>query len=148
MFSFHVDPDLDILFEKLIAQIGARLGLGAQLCFEAPGDLWIDIVKMQRLTLGQWGCPLENGPKLANRQIAVQKTKKNSGLHLKTRSTHYARLRSRGFHANPHSNPVFFFNIFSGLIDCNGTRTHNHLVHLPLNQTGQFVLMVECSVTN
>ena len=39
MFSFHVDPELDILFEKLAAQIGARLGLGTQLCFKAPSDL-------------------------------------------------------------------------------------------------------------
>ena len=30
MFSFHVDPDLDIL-EKLAAQIVARAGLGTQL---------------------------------------------------------------------------------------------------------------------
>ena len=50
MFIFHVDPDLDILFEKLIAQIGAWPGLGTQLRFETPHDLWIDIVKMQRLT--------------------------------------------------------------------------------------------------
>ena len=50
MFSFHVDPNLDILFEKLTAQIGARPGLETQLCFEAPGDLWVDIVKMQQLT--------------------------------------------------------------------------------------------------
>ena len=49
MFSFHVDPDLDILFEKSTAQIGARPGLGTQLRFEAPGDLWVDIVKMQQL---------------------------------------------------------------------------------------------------
>ena len=39
MFSFHVDPDLDTLFEKLTAQIGARPGLGTQLCLEAPGGL-------------------------------------------------------------------------------------------------------------
>ena len=52
MFSFHLDLDLDILFEKLTAQIGARLGLGTLLCFEAPGDLWVNIVKMQQLTLG------------------------------------------------------------------------------------------------
>ena len=50
MFSFHVDPNLDILFEKLTAQIGARPGLETQFCFEAPGDLWVDIVKMQQLT--------------------------------------------------------------------------------------------------
>ena len=51
MFSFHVEPNLDVLFEKLTAQIGARQGLGIQLCFEVPGDIWVDIVKMQRLTL-------------------------------------------------------------------------------------------------
>ena len=50
MFSFHVNPDLDILFEKLTAQIGARPGLETQLCFEASGDLWVDIAKMQQLT--------------------------------------------------------------------------------------------------
>ena len=47
MFSFHVDPDLDTLFEKLAAQISARMGLGIQLHFETPGDLWVDFVKMQ-----------------------------------------------------------------------------------------------------
>ena len=51
MFKFHIDPDSDTLFEKLTAQIGARLGLGTQLCFEAPDDLWVNIVKMQQLTL-------------------------------------------------------------------------------------------------
>ena len=35
MFGFHFDPDPDILFEKLTARIGTRLGLGTQLCFEA-----------------------------------------------------------------------------------------------------------------
>ena len=28
MFSSHVDPDFDISFEKLTAQIGAQSGLG------------------------------------------------------------------------------------------------------------------------
>ena len=28
MFSFHVDPDLDILFEKLTVQIVSRMVLG------------------------------------------------------------------------------------------------------------------------
>ena len=50
MFNFHVYPDLDILFEKLTAQIGAPPGLGTQLCFEASSDLWVNIVKMQGLT--------------------------------------------------------------------------------------------------
>ena len=45
MFSFHVDLDLDVLFEKLTAQIGARPGLGTQHC-----DLSVDIVKIQQLT--------------------------------------------------------------------------------------------------
>ena len=35
MFGFRFDPDPDILFEKLTARIGTRLGLGIQLCFEA-----------------------------------------------------------------------------------------------------------------
>ena len=52
MFSFHVDPDLDILFEKSTIQIGAVPGLETQLCFDAAGDLWVDIVKLQGLILG------------------------------------------------------------------------------------------------
>ena len=51
MFSFYVNPDLDILFEKLTAQIDARLGLRTLLRFEAPGNIWVDIIKMQQLTL-------------------------------------------------------------------------------------------------
>ena len=51
LFSFHVDPDLDILLEKLTAQIATHPGLGTQICFEAPGDRWVDIVKMEQLTL-------------------------------------------------------------------------------------------------
>ena len=47
MFSFHVDPDFDILFEKLAAQIGAWLGLRARTCFKAPGNPQVDIIKMQ-----------------------------------------------------------------------------------------------------
>ena len=47
MLSFHVDPDLDILFEQLSAQRGARLGLGTQLRFDDPGDLWVNIIKTQ-----------------------------------------------------------------------------------------------------
>ena len=47
MFSFHVDPDLDILFETLTAQISARPGLGTQPCAEIPGDFWINIFKVQ-----------------------------------------------------------------------------------------------------
>ena len=31
MFSFHVDPDVDILFEKLTAQIVSWTGFGTQL---------------------------------------------------------------------------------------------------------------------
>ena len=29
MFSFHIDPELDILFDKLVAQIGTQSGLGS-----------------------------------------------------------------------------------------------------------------------
>ena len=32
--------------------------------YEAPGDIQVEIAKMQGLTSGWWGCPLENGPKL------------------------------------------------------------------------------------
>ena len=52
MLIFYIDTDLDILFEKLTAQIGARLGLGTRLCFEAPGDFRANIVKIQRLSSG------------------------------------------------------------------------------------------------
>ena len=73
MFSFHIDPDLKMLFEKLATQIGARPALGTKLRFEAAfGDLRVDINKVQRLTLGQLVCPLENGPRLVDSQLAVQ----------------------------------------------------------------------------
>ena len=52
MFSFHGDPDLDILFEKLTEQIGTRMGLGTLLRFEAPGDLRVNIIKMKWLRSG------------------------------------------------------------------------------------------------
>ena len=52
MFNFHDDLDLDILFEKLTAQIGARLGLVTQPRFDASGYFWVNIVKMQRLIRG------------------------------------------------------------------------------------------------
>ena len=45
MFSFYVDPDFDMLFENLTAQIGARLGLGSQFQFDGTGILWVNIVK-------------------------------------------------------------------------------------------------------
>ena len=47
MFSFHVDPDFGISFEKLTAQINAWPGLGTHPCFEAPGELGVNIVKTQ-----------------------------------------------------------------------------------------------------
>ena len=37
MFSFHADPDLEILFEKVTSQIVAWMGLGTQLPFETLG---------------------------------------------------------------------------------------------------------------
>ena len=49
MFSFNFWPDIDILFEKLTAQIGPWLGLETLLRFEAPSDLRVDIVKMQQM---------------------------------------------------------------------------------------------------
>ena len=39
--SFHVEPDLHILFEQLSVQRGTRPGLQTQLLFEAPGDLFL-----------------------------------------------------------------------------------------------------------
>ena len=45
MFSFHVDPDLDILTEKLTVQIGARPGLKIQLFVKDPDDLWFNVAK-------------------------------------------------------------------------------------------------------
>ena len=53
IFIFHVDTDLDILFEKLTAQIVAWRHLGTQLPFETPGDIWVNIGKIQQLILGQ-----------------------------------------------------------------------------------------------
>ena len=47
MISFHVECDLDILFEKLARQICTQPGLVTGLCFEAPGDVQVDIFKMQ-----------------------------------------------------------------------------------------------------
>lgn len=54
MFSFLVDPDLQILFEKLTAQIRAHSGLGPvnQLRLDALGDLGVDIIKMQQSKSG------------------------------------------------------------------------------------------------
>ena len=53
MSSFHaLGLDLDILFEKLTAQIGALLYLETQYRFEAPGDLRIAIFKTQWLASG------------------------------------------------------------------------------------------------
>ena len=45
--------------------LGTQLGLGTQPRYEDPGDLPIEIVKMQWLTRGERGSPLDNGPKLA-----------------------------------------------------------------------------------
>ena len=39
MFSFHIDSDFDILFEKLTAQIGIMPNLGTQPHFHVPSDL-------------------------------------------------------------------------------------------------------------
>ena len=44
---------------------GAQLGLGIQPRSEASGDLWVEIVEAQWLKSGEWGCPLNNEPKIA-----------------------------------------------------------------------------------
>ena len=51
MVSFHVDSDLDILFKKLTAQIGARPGLRTLLRFETDRHFQSFIIKIQQLTL-------------------------------------------------------------------------------------------------
>ena len=60
-------------------------GLATQPHYEAPGDFWVKNVKMQRLTWGEWGCPLDNGPKLAVGQpnSSSKKIKKSQPQHLK-----------------------------------------------------------------
>ena len=45
--------------------LGACLGLRTEPCYDAPGDLQVEIVRKQWLTLGLWDCPFKNGPKLA-----------------------------------------------------------------------------------
>ena len=45
--------------------LGARLGLGTQPCYEAPGDLWVEIVENAVINIGLVRLSLENGPKLA-----------------------------------------------------------------------------------
>ena len=45
--------------------LGDRSGLGTQPCYEAPSNLRVIIVKTQWLTPIKWGCPHDNGPKLA-----------------------------------------------------------------------------------
>ena len=51
-------------------------GLGIQPHYKAPGNLWVKIIKTQRLRLGEWGFPLDNSPKLWDSQIAVKKSMK------------------------------------------------------------------------
>ena len=43
-------------------------GLGIQSHFETPGDLWVEVIKMQWMTSGEWDSLLNNGPKLAVEQ--------------------------------------------------------------------------------
>ena len=45
--------------------LGAWLGIGIQPCYKAPGDLRVKIAETQWLTLGEWGFPPYNGPKIA-----------------------------------------------------------------------------------
>ena len=49
-------------------KLGAQLGLGTQPCYEIHSDFRVEIVKTQLLTAGEWGCPLNNGSKLAVRK--------------------------------------------------------------------------------
>ena len=54
--------------------------LGTQLCYEAPGDLWVKIVEAQWLMLIEWGCPLDNGPKLVVGQPSRSKKSWNNSV--------------------------------------------------------------------
>ena len=54
--------------KSLDSPLGGRPGLGTQPYYEAPDDLRVDYVKTQWLTSGEWGFPLDNGPKLAVEQ--------------------------------------------------------------------------------
>ena len=69
MFSFHGDPDLYILFEKLTGRIGACLDLGTLLRFEALGDLRVNIIKCSDWHQVTEAFPLENGQKLVDSQL-------------------------------------------------------------------------------
>ena len=64
--------------------LGTRPGLGTQPRYEAPGDLRVEYVKRKWLTSGEWGCLLDNGPKLAvgkPNSSQKNKNKKNKTLH-------------------------------------------------------------------
>ena len=56
---------LEFVSVILFMTVGGRTWLGTQLRYEAPGDLRVEIVTTQWLTSGEWGCLLDNGPKLA-----------------------------------------------------------------------------------
>ena len=62
--SYKLHPLKDLFMSniwwKWIEREGSR--------YEASSDLWVEIVGMQRLTLGEWGCPLDYDPKLAVKQ--------------------------------------------------------------------------------
>ena len=45
--------------------LGARPGLGTQPRYEAPGDLWVEIVENAVIKIRLVRLSLENGPKLA-----------------------------------------------------------------------------------
>ena len=45
--------------------LGTRLGLGTQPRYEAPGDLWVEIVENAVINIRLVRLSLENGPKLA-----------------------------------------------------------------------------------
>ena len=46
-------------------QLGAQPSLGTQPCYKAPDDLRVKYVKCKWLTSSEWGCLLNNGPRLA-----------------------------------------------------------------------------------
>ena len=69
---------------------GARTSLGTQPCYQAPGDLRFETWITQWLKSGVWGCPFDNGLKLAVGQIA--ENQKAEKINLKMSSV-YNRIK-------------------------------------------------------
>ena len=62
-----------------IERFPVQPGLGTQPCYKDPSDLQVKIVKTQWSTSSDWGCPINNGPKLAVGQPNSSKKKYKKG---------------------------------------------------------------------